>query len=214
LKIHDIVTSYQSELVEELFGWNDLDFMLHKHMIQYLSVEHMIDMHKISEKIIDYLIENTIDSKQVLNVGTGIGLLEATGRTKNYNIDSTEIKFLSIGCQKLIPNFDPYKIIRSKLHSKVTYWTNSIFDDYYVINDCRQKYDYGLLVRFTPLTHDCKSSDDVDLIFNNLSKYINNVLIIDDIRNIPSFLKKYKVNMIYKNNALYHVPLNNIITQN
>ena len=219
MKIRDVVNSYQSELVDELFGWDSLDFLLHRYMIQYFSVDHMDHFYETSTRIIDYLIENNIESKQVLNIGTGIGLLEAVGRSKEYNIDCTEMKVLSAKDGKLVPNFDPFGFIRSKLNSKVTYWTNSIFDDNYIINNCQQKYDYGMLVRFTPLTQDCDSNNDVKLIFNNLKKYVNDLLIIDDVRNIAmtsdrNFLKNYEVKMLYKYDALYHVPLNNIITQN
>lgn len=215
LKIHDVVVSYQHEVINELFSWNQIDFMFHRHMIQYLSINHMNQLKNIFDNTINYLIENNIDNKQVLNIGTGIGLLEAVGKLRNYNIDCTETKFLSIDNQKLIPDFDPYKLIRSKLNSRVTYWTNSIFDQNFTIDQCVRRYNYGLLIRFTPLTEDCTSNNDYNILFNNLKKYVNNVLIIDDIRKVPNFLQKYKLQMIYQINALYNVPLSdNNITQN
>lgn len=213
LKIHDIVLSYQNDLVEDLLRYNDIDFMFNKHMVQYLSVDHLMDLYCVSESIVNYLKENNINNEQVLNIGTGIGLLESIGKAKNYNIDCTEMKLMTVASGKLVPELDPYRVVRNKLNSKVTYWTNSIFDNYIIYN-CQRKYKYGLLVRFTALTQDCKSNSDIKIVFKNLKKYVDKIIVIDNEKKIPSFLQKYKVKKLYNNYVLYKFELDNIITQN
>lgn len=213
LKIHDLALSYQNDLVEVLLRYNDIDFMFNKHMVQYLSVDHLKDLYGVSESVINYLKENNIDNKQVLNIGTGIGLLESIGKTKNYSIDCTEMKLMTVASRKLIPELDPYWVVRNKLNSEVTYWTNSIFDDYIIYN-CQRKYEYGLLVRFTALTEDCQTYNDIKTVLKNLQKYVDKIIVIDNEKKIPRFLQKYKVKKLYNNYILYKFELDNIITQN
>ena len=196
------VSSYQDELVHTLLSWNSLDLMFHRHMIQYLSKAHMIEMYDLSNAVIEFIIKNKLDN--IINIGCGIGLLEHLSLLKNVKIDSTEIKYMSIGDNRLLSNFDPYEVVRNKLNTKVTYWTDSIFSNNFNLDN--GKYDYGFLIRYTPLTEDCKNKQDYETILNNLKKYINNLIIIDLESKVPYFLKTFRKGKILKY-SLYNVPL-------
>ena len=208
-----IVSSYQQALVDQLLGWNDLDYMFHKHMVQYLSDEHMNDMESLSQEIINLLVDRQIKSDQVLNIGTGIGLLESVGKINDYNFDCTEIKFLSANSQKLVNDFDPYALVRKTLGSSVTYWSNSIFDDNFIIQNCLNHYKYGLLIRYTPLTQDCKTEKDYSIIFNNLQRYVDNVIVIDDKRKVPEFLHKCATATLDNSFVVFDININKILSE-
>ena len=185
-KLDDFVISYQREVINDLLLWNRLQLGFHNHIIQYLSIEIMKDHYKFFNHIIQYLKDNDYDN--IINIGCGIGLLESIAKNNNLNISSSEILYPSLDHNKLTNDFDPFKLIRSKLGVKVNHWTKSIFDREFKIDN----YEIGLLIRFTPLTEDCTCKEDYEKIFKNLKKYISKVIIADVKNKVPKFLNEYK----------------------
>lgn len=146
--------------------------------IQYL----VTNTHKIhlSQALTTYDTLNTlgINSKEVLNIGTGGGYLEYVCTHFNNPIHTVEYENL----KSVVDGVRAFRTMRDWFDVNLTYTMGSIQKEDFQINDCNKKYDWLILFRFfyhaTEETNPIVDYKKVYDILSKLERYGKNCIII------------------------------------
>lgn len=146
--------------------------------IQYLVTNtHRIHL---EQALITYDTLNTlgINSKEVLNIGTGGGYLEYVCKYFNNPIHTVEYE----NNKSVLDGVRAFRLIREWFNVDLTYTMSSIDRENFEIHNCSKKYDWIILFRF--LYHATEEKNPIiDYkktyeILSRLKKYGNNCIIL------------------------------------
>lgn len=163
-----IVEAWSSELVTDLINAHPLELVAHSHMIQYASVWHMRKLYNEMYELYTMLDNLQVDSKDIINIGTGVGILEWICLQHDFPIITCDI-LCEASFSRGKQNYDPYEVVRKYLGVEVDYRIENMYSDHFKLNS---NYTVGVANRFLPIQY-----DDYETTFEKLKPYVD-ILIV------------------------------------